>query len=96
MSKKVKKEVVRKIENKEAFDSIICEENNKKIIVVNIYDKFWGTVEIADKVIERFNDNNPKSSSIEFVAADKTLFDAEFIKKYKIQSKPVYLIYLVC
>jgi len=96
MSKKVKVEVVKKIEDLNGLNVYLNESFYKKIVCCNIYDKFWGMVEVADPVIKRYVDVGTISSKVDFIAVDYTLIDPSIIpKNIKISSKPVYLLFHV-
>lgn len=95
MSKKVKQEVVKKLNDTTEVAQFISPDYYKRLVVLNVYDKFWGMVEVADPVIKRFIDISPNANKVDFVAAETEMIDPEITKKYKIQSKPVYLLFYV-
>ena len=93
--KKVKQEVIRKIEDKATFAKYMSPENFKQLVVVNIYDKFWGYCEIADAVIKRFLDVGGNDKKVEFIAIDYSMLEPEVLGKRIVQSKPIYMIFHV-
>ena len=95
MSKKQKQEIVKKIEDATSLKSYLNEEFSKKLVCINVYDKFWGLIEIADPVIKRFIDSGNNVNMVEFLAVEQGLIDQGSQNKVKIQSKPVYFIYYV-
>lgn len=61
-------------------------------LVINVYDSFWGPVEVADMMIKRFLDTADHSEKTEFICVDKNI-SVEYFGKLTIKSKPKYLIY---
>jgi len=95
MSKKVKQEVIKKIEDVTTLNNYISADYIKKIVVCNIYDTFWGAVELADPVVKRFMDTGINANKYDFISAEKALIDPIHLGKMTIKSKPRYFIFYV-
>jgi len=96
MSKKVKQEVVKRIEDKQVLtDNYLNSDFTKKIVCCNVFSKFWGMVEVADPVIKRYIDLGGNGSKVEFIAAEQSLMDDNILKKINLSAKPVYVLFYV-
>ena len=93
--KKSKLEVIIPCKDKNQYNNYINHEYNKKLVILNAYDKFWGQCEIADLVIKRFIDTGNNAIKMDFISCDNTIFDPELVGKTKIRSKPKYFIIFV-
>jgi hypothetical protein len=89
MNKK-KIEVVMKCADKDQLFKYFCPENNK-ILVINVFDKFWGPCEVSDSMIKRFIEAPENLGKVDFISVEKELTGETFLK-YKFGSKPKYFI----
>lgn len=87
---KKKLEVVIRLNEVEAFAKYTSPDYNK-VVVANVFDKFWGPCEVADMMIKRFLDEGENNVKCDFICADKELTGELFIK-HSLNSKPKYFL----
>ena len=95
MSKKPKIEVIKKIEDKTILAGYMSPDYMKKIVCCNIYDKFWGSVEVSDPVVKKFLETGTNANKVDFIAVENSFFDPVILGKNIIKSKPIYFIFYV-
>jgi hypothetical protein len=90
MASKKKLEVVIKITDEESLQKYLSTEYNK-LVCLNVYDKYWGPVEVLDPHIKKLLDGKDYSGKTDFVSCDKDI-TGELFSKYVFNSKPKYFI----
>jgi hypothetical protein len=90
---KKKPEVVLKIQDQEGLMKYISPDYNK-IVCINVYDKFWGAVEVLDPQIKKFLESKDYSSKTDFIAIEKE-YTSDLFTKYTFSSKPKYFLFHV-
>jgi hypothetical protein len=84
------KEIIIKVNDLNSFNKYM-DPLLTKIVVMNVYDKFWGGVEILDSWVRRFLDEDDNEKKVIFIAAEKEL-GLELWGKQEFNSKPLFYI----
>lgn len=88
--KKKQQEIVIKIQDSEALKKYLSTDYNK-IVCLNVFDKFWGPVEVLDSQIKKFLEFKDNSTKTDFISCDKEL-TADLFTKYTFSSKPKFFV----
>ena len=91
MKKKI--EVVTRCLDKEQFGKYLVPDY-PKVVVLNVFDKFWGPCEVADNMIKRFQDDSANQGKVDFISAEKEI-TGDIFAKYTFGSKPKYFLMIV-
>lgn len=90
MKKKI--EVVIKCTDKDQVNKYLTPDY-PKLVIANVYDKFWGPCEVADLFIKRFQEAPENANKTDFICIESELA-GEIFAKTKFGSKPKY--FLIC
>jgi len=88
-TQKKQKEMVIRIQDQQAFDNLI-DPNLNKLVILNVYEKFWGPVDVLDKWLERYLDDEIGKKVI-FAAVNKDMA-VDLWGKTVFSSKPIFFI----
>ena len=87
---KKKQEIVIRIQDYDHFSKYTSIEN-RKLVCVNVHDKFWGPCEVIDPMVKKFFDTGDNATKVDFISTDKE-FSGELFHKHVFTSKPKYFI----
>lgn len=85
------KDIIQKVTDSSQLETFL-DPNLNKVIIMNVYEKFWGPVEIIDPWVRRLLDEENNGTKMAFLAVDKDL-NTEIWGKYAFTSKPVYFLF---
>lgn len=87
---KKKLEIVIKCNDEEHFQKFMTPDNNK-LVIMNVYDKYWGPCEVADQMVKRFLDTGNNATKTDFISVEKDLAGEQF-NKMQFSSKPKFFL----
>ncbi len=62
-----------------------------KIVVINVFDKYWGPSRVVDPMVKRFIESGSNENNVVFISIEKEL-TGETFKSYEFKSKPKFFI----
>lgn len=91
MKKKI--QVVKNVKTREELNKFLTPDFDK-VLVLNIYDDFWGACEVAEPLIKRFQEDPMNLNRVEWVSVDRSIA-GDLIPKGSFGSKPKYFLFVV-
>ena len=93
MASKKKTQVTIPVKTKEELDTYLAPTYHK-VIVLNLYDEFWGPCECVETLIKRFQENPMNTGRVDWLNAKKELAIDLIPPKTTFGSKPKYFIFV--
>lgn len=90
---KKKSQLFKNLKTKEELNQFLL-ANKDKVIVLNVYESFWGACEVAEPLIKRFQDDPATTVKSEWVSIEKSIGN-ELIPQQDFGSKPSFHLFVV-
>ena len=88
-----KKEITTRLYTYEALEPYLSDSiTNNKLILINVYEKFWGPVEVIERIIESMMGEDEIKKNVLFISVPKDVSN-DLWGKHVFTSKPVYFIF---
>lgn len=65
---------------------------NNRLVVINVYNKFWGPVEVLERIVESMLGNEEIKKTVSFISVPYDVAP-DIWERNNFASKPVYFIY---
>ena len=93
MASKKKTQITIAIKTREELAPYLA-ENYHKVVVLNLYDEFWGPCECVETLIKRFQENPINTGRVDWLNAKKELASDLIPPKIEFGAKPKYFIFV--
>lgn len=91
---KKKNQTFKTFKTKEELIKFIT-SNNDKVIVLNVFDPFWGSCEVAEPFVKRFQDDPATTVKSEWASVEKEIGKELIPKQDCFGSKPSFHLFVV-
>ena len=93
MASKKKTQITIPIKTRDELAPYLAEDYHK-VVVLNLYDEFWGPSECAETLIQRFQENPLTTGRVDWLNAKKELASDLIPPKIEFVAKPKYFIFV--